>query len=31
MELGPGQDEETAKIVLVEILDRVEEITVEGH
>jgi hypothetical protein len=31
LELGPSQDEETAKIVLIQILDRVEKITVEGH
>jgi len=31
LELGPGQDEETTKVVLVQVLDRIEEIAVEGH
>jgi hypothetical protein len=31
MQLGPGQDEETAQVVLVEIFHRIEQIAVEGH
>ena len=31
VQLGTGQDEETAKVVLIEIFDRVEQIAVEGH
>jgi hypothetical protein len=27
----PGEDQEAAKVVVVEILDGVEEIAVEGH
>ena len=30
-ELCPGQDQQTAEVVLVEVPDRVEEIAVEGH
>ena len=31
VQLGSGQDQQTSKIVLVEIFDRVEQIAVEGH
>jgi hypothetical protein len=31
VQLGPGKDEKTPQIVLVEILDRIEQIAVEGH
>jgi len=31
LELGPGQDEKTTQIVLVEILDRIQQIAVESH
>jgi len=31
LELSPGQNEEPTEIVLVEIFDRIEQITVEGH
>ena len=31
LKLGAGQDQQTTKIVLVEIFDRIEEIAVEGH
>jgi hypothetical protein len=31
VKLCPGQDQQTTKVVLVEIFDRVEQIAVEGH
>ncbi len=30
-ELGAGEDQETAEVVLVEVSDRVEEVAVERH
>jgi hypothetical protein len=31
MELGAGEDQESAQVVLVEVLDRVQQIAVERH
>jgi hypothetical protein len=31
VKLSPGQDQETTKVVLVEIFDRVEQVAVKGH
>jgi len=31
LELGPGEDEKASQVVLVQILDRVEKIAVDGH
>jgi hypothetical protein len=31
LQLRPGQDEKTAKVVLVQIPDRVQQIAVESH
>ena len=31
LKLCPGQDEKTAKVVLVQIPDRVQQVAVEGH
>ncbi len=31
LELGPGEDEEASQVMLVQILDRVEKIAVDGH
>jgi hypothetical protein len=31
LQMGTGQDQQSAEIVLVEILDRVQQIAVKGH
>jgi hypothetical protein len=30
-QLGPGQDEKTPKVVLIEVFYRVEEVPIESH
>jgi hypothetical protein len=31
VQLRPGQDEQAAQIVLIEVLDRIEQVAIEGH